>query len=78
MTAASILASTFGWDVADMRDQEYQPGRTPEKIYAVADMYFCVTPTQAKPKTSGYDWQLYHDQFWTRNTTKEIWFAKHS
>lgn len=37
---ATLLAEHFGWDVADVRDNEYQPGQFTRKVYVLGNDYY--------------------------------------
>lgn len=37
---ATLLAEHFGWDVTDVRDSEYQPGRFTRKVYTLGNDYY--------------------------------------
>jgi hypothetical protein len=73
--ANTIVAQTFGWDAAEMREYRYQDTRTGKlAIYTIGNNYFTVSKT--KPTWDDLGWQEYPDQFWAKQSNTVIWFAE--
>ncbi len=62
------LAWHLGWDIADLKDCQYQPGRTTKAIYTIGDDYYtCIPLGQSPPKATRndreWDWAEIKDNF---------------
>lgn len=69
-----ILASTLGFDQADMAGYRYQSTRTKRSIYAIGNQYFCVS--QRRPKDEdGFKWSFYEDQFFAKRKKTSVWVS---
>jgi hypothetical protein len=56
-SAAEIVAFHFGYDIAEMRDQRYQPTRySSPAIFTVGDDYYCA-PTKGQKLPAGWNWK---------------------
>ena len=56
-TAAEIIATHIGYDMAEMSEYRYQPTRySSPAIYAIGDTYYCA-PSNGKLH-KGWDWTL--------------------
>lgn len=78
-SAASVLAQTWGWSSAEVREYEYQPGHTGgEKLYSCDQDYYCVQ--QRAPKYGVDDdsivWSRYSDQGIAKQYNTVIWVGK--
>lgn len=72
--AAEVIAWTFGWDVADVRDGLYQKFRNPS-VYVCGSDYFAVHKTKPKHDV-GAEWEPYHEQFACEGTDRVLWVSK--
>jgi hypothetical protein len=73
-SAAAVLAQTWGWDISDAREYEYQPGHTgKERIFSIGMDYFCVQ--NAKPQWCPEElaWVPYSDQEIAKAHSTTIW-----
>ncbi len=70
-SAANVLAATFGWDVAEVREYEYQKYTAP-KVYSIGERYFAVSSVKPKHKV-GTEWKWHSDQFFATNQATTIW-----
>ena len=59
-TAAEIIATHLGWDIADVRDDRYQSTRYANPaIYNMGGDYFAAPSSNAPPKARvGLDWEV--------------------
>lgn len=58
MKSNEALAMHLGWDVSELKDYRYQPGRTSKAVYAIGNDYMCATKGKDKPAThEGIDFQ---------------------
>ena len=72
--AAEVIAWTFGWDVADVRDGLYQKFRNPS-VYVCGNDYYAVH--KSKPKHDvGTEWEPHTEQFACEGTDRIIWISK--
>lgn len=72
--AATILASTLGWDMPEVREHRYQDTRTGKlAIFAIGEDYYTVAKT--KPSWDGLDWKEAKDQFWAKQNNTVLWVA---
>jgi hypothetical protein len=56
-TAPEIIALHLGWDLEEVRAQEYQSGRYSCAVYTCNNDYYCCPPQGAKPpKVDGWKW----------------------
>lgn len=70
-SAKSALANHFGWDIAEMKDYEYQAGLYTKQVFSVgADDYYCASTDPKKlPKPvsknrgSDFNWVEVPDNF---------------
>ena len=74
--AATVVAETIGWDVADVRECQYQPSRySSPSVFAIGDRYFAVH--SAKPRHDlGGEWREHDDQFFAKGTQRKVWVAE--
>jgi len=72
MRSNTILASTFGWDIADIAECRYQRYVSPV-VYSVGEQYFAVSKTKPKHKDVGGEWRVYSDQFFAKDNGTVVW-----
>lgn len=54
---AELVAFYLGWDIGDVRDAIYQPGRTGKtQVFTVGDDYVCCPPDGMVPP-DGWNWE---------------------
>lgn len=68
-----IIAETLGWDIRELSEYRYQPGRTKQSLYAIGQQYFAVSPKL--PKDKDYAWMLHADQFSASKQNTKLWVA---
>jgi hypothetical protein len=69
-----VLAETFGWDIAEIRDYRYQ--RNVPAVYAIGELYYCVSSTKPKAGRDGsFNWVKYTDQFFAERANTVVWVA---
>lgn len=57
ITAAEVIATRIGYDLAEMSDYRYQPSRYANPaIYAVDDAYYCVLTKANRKLHKGWKW----------------------
>ena len=71
---ATILAETFGCDISDVLEYQYQPTRTKQAIYNLGADYYAVSVKP--PKDFGMVFEPYEDQFFAEGTPRTIWVAR--
>jgi hypothetical protein len=67
-----VLASTFGWDISDLREYRYQQHRATIPIWAIGNRYFTVTKGD-KPPRDERNWRKYSDQTFAAPNGMTIW-----
>jgi hypothetical protein len=70
---AAIIASTFGWDIAEVRESRYQDTRTKQPLFVLDGRYY--TTSKDAPKDKEYDWKQATDQFWAKQSDTILWVA---
>ena len=79
-SSAYVLGATWGWDLSEVRECEYQPGHTgKDRIYAVSNDYWAVGQHAPKWGVDGpvpLTWERYGDQFFAEKHGTVIWRAK--
>jgi hypothetical protein len=73
ISAKSALASTIGLEISELKEYEYQHGRTARSIYAVGDWYFCAG--MKPPREPDMKWERHPDQFWAERAGTVVWQA---
>ena len=74
--AATVVAETIGWDVAEVRECQYKPSRlSSPSVFAIGDRYFAVHPTKPLHDVGG-EWREHDDQFFTRGTQRKVWVSE--
>jgi hypothetical protein len=68
--AATIIAESIGFDVAEMAEYRYQRYTAPA-VYAIGEKYFAAWPSKPKHQVGGA-WVEYADQFGVRGTTTQV------
>jgi hypothetical protein len=75
MRSKTIIASSIGFDVADMEDYRYQPTRTKQPIYAVGEHYYACGKRKPTDEV-GAEWLIDREQFWAEQNQTIFWSAK--
>lgn len=67
-TAAELIAFHLGWDIADVRDERYQPTRyASPAIYNMGGDYFAAPSNNAAPKAVvGQPWEILGEYYGRR------------
>lgn len=55
ITAAEVVATHVGWDMAEMSEVRYQPTRYRIAVYTIGEDYYCA-PSAGKPP-GDFNWQ---------------------
>lgn len=73
--SSTILATTFGWDLNEVKEYQYKSTRTKQPIYSIGQQYFAVS--QNKPTDDvGGEWKKYSDQFFAERYNTVIWVCE--
>lgn len=74
--ASEIIADHLGWDQAELRQYQYQPGRYSCAIYTTGDAdYWCCPGGQRKPP-AGWDWKpVQNDYLGSRYPGRTVYWA---
>lgn len=66
-SAAECIATAWGWDVADVREIEYRPGRSKYPIYSDGPENYCCPPAGRQPPQDRdgdvYEWVQVGEEF---------------
>ncbi len=73
MSHRLIVASTVGYDAAEIGEYRYQPTRTKDPIYSIGDRYFSVTSGKPPRDEVGDEWRKHDDQFYAEKAGRVIW-----
>lgn len=72
MSAANVIAATFGWDVQEAKEAEYQAGKYKIKVFTIGELYYCTSRTPPK-NLCGLEWKKAHDQFFAGEEKTILW-----
>lgn len=72
MKSITILASTIGWDIAEVSECRYQRYTLPS-VYSIGDLYFAVSKRRPKHEDVGGEWKPHPDQFWAEQNGTTVW-----
>lgn len=70
--ASEVIAETFGFDINEMKEYEYQKYISP-KVYSIGDNYYAVHKTKPKHKDVGGEWIINKDQFFAQKENTILW-----
>jgi len=73
-----VIAETFGMDYSDMKEYQYQPGRSNKPIYNMGNDYYCASKIGVKPAkhwTMEFEWKEYKSSF-ADNIGWQVWECK--
>ena len=77
-STALVLAETFNFDFSEIKDYQYQAGRSDRPIYTVGDNYYCAGRIGAKPAkhwSREFKWVRYASVF-ANEVGWQVWEAK--
>jgi hypothetical protein len=73
---ASVIASTVGMELSELRDYRYHYGKTKRALFAIGEEYLTIGATRPTPEeVDGLDlsWEEHPDQFWARQASTTLW-----
>jgi hypothetical protein len=75
MSSSKIIASTLGFDQAEISEYRYQSTRTSQAIYAIGNFYFACSKRKPKDLVGG-TWEMHKDQFFASQNKSILWLSQ--